>query len=97
MEQISTTTETIIAYGNDTWENLGDVTLYFKDSYGSKKAQDLSATLLYKMVPGLGKRFKIVYQEKVYSIEKNTTGYFSSSCNAYIGAINHYLNVEGYE
>lgn len=95
MEQISTTTETIIAYGNDTWENLGDVTLYYKDNFGDKKTSG-SATLLFKMVPGLGKRFKIVYQEKVYSIEKNTTGRFSD-CNVYIGAINSYLNVEGYE
>lgn len=96
MDQISTTTETIIAYGNDTWENLGDVTLYYKNSNGDKVATSASATLLFKMVPGLGKRFKIVYNEKVYSIEKNTTGRFSS-LNAYIGAIDRYLNVEGYE
>ncbi|MBQ0046864.1 MAG: hypothetical protein KBT33_05025 [Prevotellaceae bacterium] len=96
MDQISTTTETIIAYGNDTWENLGDVTLYYKSSNGCKEASGTSATLLFKMVPGLGKRFKIVYKEKVYSIEKNKTCRLSD-CNAYIGAIDRYLNVEGYE
>lgn len=95
MDQIKTTTETIITNGNDTWENLGDVTLYRRNFSNYVTAG--SATLLFKYVPGLGKRFKVVYNGIIYSLEKNPIGYIDNSCNAYIGAISRYLNVEGYE
>lgn len=92
MDQIKTTTETIIAYGNDTWENLGEITLYHP-SYNKA-----TGTLLFKMVPGLGKRFKVVFENKTYTIEKftPTTDRFKT-CNAQIGSLNRFLSVDGYE
>lgn len=96
MDQIKTTTETIIAYGNDTWENLGNVTLYRFMGYHGDQEVAGSGTILFKMVPGLGKRFKVVFKDTVYSLEKNTTERHLSY-NAYIGEINCYLNVEGFE
>lgn len=92
MDQIKTTTETIIAYSNDTWENLGEVTLYHRDY------PNITGTLLFKMIPGLGKKFKVVCENKTYTLEKNRSGLFCvSSCNAYIRALDRYLYVEGFE
>ena len=90
MDQIKTTSETIIVNGNDTWENLGEITLYCANYANT------SGTLLYKMVPGLGKRFKVVYQNKTYALEKNMNRNFSN-CNAYIGSLGRFLSVEGFE
>lgn len=90
MDQIKTTTETIITYGNDTWENLGEVTLI------SKGAATTSGTLLFKVVPGLGKRFKVIYENKTYALEKNTNANYPR-CNAYIGSLGRYLYVDGFE
>lgn len=96
MDQIITTSETIIAHGNDTWENLGNVTLYKFVGYWGVKEVVGSGILLFKMVPGLGKRFKIIFKDKVYSLEKNTKTR-QSTYNAYIAELDCYLNVEGFE
>lgn len=90
MDQIKTTTETIITKGNDAWEDLGDITLY------RSQCPNTSGKLLFKMVPSLGKRFKVIYQNKTYSLEKNTNSNFVN-CNARIGVLNCYLFVEGFE
>lgn len=91
MDQIKTTTETIIAYGNDTWENLGEITLYHR------QYNNVTGTLLFKMVPGLGKRFKVIYDKKTYTLEKNTSVDSFKKYNACIGSLNRYLSVDGYE
>lgn len=96
MDQIITTSETIIAHGNDTWENLGNVTLYKFVGYWGVKEVAGKGILLFKMVPGLGKRFKVIHKDVVYSLEKNTTNR-QSSYNAYIAELDCYLNVEGFE
>jgi len=96
MDQIITTSETIIAHGNDTWENLGNITLYKFVGYWGDKEVAGSGILLFKMVPGLGKRFKVIYNDAVYSLEKNNTKRHSSY-NAYIAELGCYLNVEGFE
>lgn len=91
MDQIKTTTETIIAYSNDTWENLGEITLYHRQN------EKVTGTLLFKMVPGLGKRFKVIYNQKTYTLEKNTCVDSFKIYNARIGSLNRYLSVDGYE
>lgn len=87
MTEIKTTTEVFVTNGNETWEDLGKIALY-KNNYRKGLA-----TLLYKNVPGLGKRFKIVYCNESYVPQKSLSG---SRYNAYISGLECFLDIEGF-
>lgn len=87
METIKTSTETIITSGNETWEDLGETKLL--DSYNHYYGR---GRILYKNIPGLGPRFKIVCNNNCYAVKKLRSLVFG--CNVRVGDL-YYASIEG--
>ena len=65
MEEIKTTSETIVVSGAETWENLGETSVYADRAYNSFGPCG-TATVLYKQVPGLGHRYKVFFKDNIW-------------------------------
>ena len=72
---------------DDAWENLGALRIYHYDcNYVG------TGYLLYKVVPGLGKRFNVLYNGTAYYVRKEKT----KGWNAYIPGIGYTIIDELY-
>jgi hypothetical protein len=94
MEEIKTTSETIIVSGAETWENLGETSVYADRAYTGFGPCG-TATVLYKQVPGLGHRYKVLYKDNIW-IPKFVT--HTGGLNARISSKEYpcYLYIEGF-
>lgn len=65
---------------DNAWENLGALRICNYDGYYVG-----TGYLLYKVVPGLGKRFSVLYNGKAYYVRKEKT----KGWNAYVSGIGY--------
>lgn len=92
MNEIKTTSETIVVSGTETWEDLGYTKVYTFSCNGKCIDPCGLARVLFKRIAGLGNRFKVVYDNISYTPRPSKSIF---DCNAEISG-DKYLYIEGF-
>lgn len=94
METIKTSTETIIAAGNDTWEDLGSTPIF--QERGRTYHSVGMGKVFYKFIPGLGARFKVLFKDILYSPIHIDTGGRSYNAKFNVLTEDYFVNIDGF-